>query len=255
MSELIVAAKDINVSGMIKINKTNNDKIVVSESAISEKITCKQKSEIVFNSKEQIIDKIDTVYYGLCFTSLFIGVDMFDNKHYDENDDNFKTVYIPGINSVYEKPAGVVCYHSDNEWLFKCLVIECICNDQIVPLTYTNIDENKLYSVVRSDGTIQKCSLGSNKSLSINQDKIVIVNYFNKNIDEKVIPGLYTELCKGVDIKKFNSANNIILKINLPYFNDDELNTEDNITKDTMIHYNEKLKNTEKIIQKILCYE
>ena len=109
--------------------------------------------------------------------------------------------------------------------------------------------------VVRSDGTIQKCSLGNNKSLRINDDKIVIVNYFSKNINEEVITSLYAELCKGVDIKKFNSANNLEVKFTLPYFNDDELDTENILIKDTMNYYNEKLKQIEKTLKKILCYE
>ena len=132
-----------------------------------------------------------------------------------------------------------------------------MCNDKIIPLIYTNIDEDKLYKVERSNGTIQTCSLGENKGISINSNtnKLVIVNYFNKNDNEKVIPRMYTELYKGVDITKFLKTNNLDIKVSLPYFTEDELNIENTIIKDTMIFYNQKLLEFEKIIKTFICYE
>ena len=244
MAHIQVTDENQHLSGGIKVVKDNNkdNNIVVAESAISQFITQRENLPLTFMSKDSIIDKIQSVYYSLGFSSRFIGMDMFDNRVYSETDPEFKNKYLDGINSVYEYPHGIIMYHSNNEIFYRFLIIEFMCNDCIIPLKFTNISDDNTYKVERSDKTIQSCVLGNNRGFTVTDEKCVIVNFFSKDPTDELNPDFLTDLQKGVDLKKFIKINNLDFKVNFPYFSKDECeNSKNPFINEAMLHYNKRL--------------
>lgn len=243
---LIVNNDQKHISGEIKIQK-NNGKVNVIESATSQFITNRIK-DYSLNSLEEIKECIESVLAGMCFTSRFIGKDMFTGEVYNENDKDLISIYLNGIQAIYDIPGGIIIYHKDNQYLFDCLVIEFMFQDNIIPFCYTNISEDKIYQVKRSDGSVQNCSIKNNGGLVIHEDKVRISTYFYEDTTLEMLPGYSGDLVKGVNVNDFVKLNNIELSLNLPYFTKEQIDGSSDLQKQLFNYYNSKLdKLTEKI--------
>ena len=90
----------------------------------------------------------------------------------------------------------MVMYHKDNEYLFICSVIQLMIDDNLIPIRYTNLSEEKIYKVKRSSGDIQDCVLINNTSITTDENgDMRILNSFQELEDYKanieIVPGLY----------------------------------------------------------------
>ena len=98
--ESSIYLKDNHFSGEIKVKKDKNNEIHVVESNLS-KIISGRQNYIVLDSKSNILSKIKSVIFSMCFTSRYMGTDMYDNKVYEYDDEDFKTEYLWGIQNMY----------------------------------------------------------------------------------------------------------------------------------------------------------
>ena len=241
-----------NLAGEIIIEKTPTDEIIVKQSNISKIIAQRSNDVINFNSYEEILQQIKSVIFSMCFTSRFVGMDMYDNKKYNEYDPDFNTIYIYGIQNIYDVPAGIVYYHKSNELLFQCTNIEFMISEFIIPFKFTNIPSNKIYLVKRSNGDIQDTCLLKNGGIFLRDDILRITNNFSSSKDEKLNPGILNDFQKAVYLDEFLKLNDLIFKVNLPYFSEKVINKEIPIIQDLLHYYNTKLKDFSSKLEKYI---
>ena len=79
-ASLIVSDK--NIAGKIIIEKDSEENIIVNRSNLSNIISGITPTELKFNSLNEVIEKINQILYGMCFTSRYCGMDMYTNKFY-----------------------------------------------------------------------------------------------------------------------------------------------------------------------------
>jgi hypothetical protein len=241
-----------NLAGEIILEKKPNNKIMVGHSNISNIIAQRSTDVINFTSYEQIIEKIQSIIFSMCFTSRYIGMDMYDNKKYNEYEKDFKNIYIYGIQNIYDVPAGIVFYHESNELLFQCTNIEFMISEFIIPFNFTNIPANKIYLVKRSNGDIQDTCLLKNGGIFLKDDILRITNNFSSSKDEKLNPGILNDFQKAVYLDEFLKLNDLIFKVNLPYFSEKVINREIPIIQDLLNYYNTKLKEFSSKLEKYI---
>jgi len=241
-----------NLAGKINLEKKPNNKIIVAHSNISNIITKSPNDVINFYSYEEIIEKIQSIISSMCFTSRYVGMDMYDNKIYNNYDTDFKQIYIYGIQNVYDVPAGDVFYHTSNELLFQCTNIEFMITQFIIPFKFTNISTKKIYLVKRSSGDIQDTCLLENGGIFLKDDILRITNNFSSSKYDKLNPGVLNDFQKAVFLDNFLKLNELKLEINLPYFSKNVINNESPIIQDLLFHYNEKLKDLSKKLDKYI---
>jgi len=248
--EASIYLKDNHISGEIKVIKDKNHEIHVAESSIS-KLISGRHNNIILDSKEIIIENINSVLFSMCFSSRYIRTDMYDNKKYD-TDDDFKTEYLWGIQNMYNIPAGAVFYHNSNKLLFDCTNIEFMMTYDIISFKYTNIDKTKIYKVKRSNGDIQPCILINNGGLFIKDDELRIINTFNKDKNIELESPYLGEYQKGITINDFIELNNINIEITIPFFSDIIIESVEPLMKEVLMYYNDKLNNYK---EKLIKYE
>lgn len=231
-----------NLAGEIILEKKPNNDIMVAHSNISNIIANRHNEVINFSSYKEIIEKIQSIIFSMCFTSRYVGMDMFDNKMYNNYDKDFKQVYIYGIQNMYDVPAGILFYHISNELLFQCTNIEFMISEFIIPFNFTNISTKNIYLVKRASGDIQDTCLLKNGGIFLKDDILRITNNFSSNKDEKIDPGILNDFQKAVYLDDFLELNNLKLEINLPYFSEKVINKEIPIIQDLLHYYNTKLK-------------
>ena len=237
IKSIIVSNK--NIVGEIILEKQNNEIIIKESNSI--KIIRDTKNEISeFNSITEIINKIKGIISSMCFSSRFIGLDMYTNKTYEDNDPNFYTKYIYGIESIYYVPRGIVFYHNSNDILFECTNIEFMLSENIISFNYTNLDINKTYLIKRSSGDIQDAKILNNGGIFLKKDKFKIQANFDIKDDTK---NIFTEHQKSIELDDFLELNNIKLEIDIPYFTESNINSKkDAQIKELLIYYNNKMK-------------
>lgn len=236
-----------NLAGEIILEKNPTDEIIVKQSNIS-KIIAKRSNDVInFNSYEEIIHQIKSVIFSMCFTSRFMGMDMYDNKIYNEYHLDFKTIYIYGIQNIYDVPAGIVYYHKSNELLFQCTNIEFMITNKIVSFNYTNI-KNKIYLVKRSDGSLQDTCIIPNGGLYLKNDSLRINHNFSSEPSEKLNPGVLNDYQKSVHVTEFCEINDIKIDVKLPYFNESVIDSQEPYMKEVLIYYNTKLSRFSKFL-------
>jgi hypothetical protein len=241
-----------NLAGEIILEKKPNNEIMIGQSNISNIIAQRPNDIINFTSYEKIIEKIQSIIFSMCFTSRYVGMDMYDNKKYNTYGKDFKTIYIYGIQNIYDVPAGIVYYHESNELLFQCTNIEFMISEFIIPFNFTNIPSNKLYLVKRSNGDVQNTCLLKNGGIFLKDDIFRITNNFSSSKDEKLNPGMLNDFQKAVHLDEFLELNNLELKVNLPYFSENVINREMPIIQDLLHYYNTKLKKFSSNIDKYI---
>ena len=249
-ASLYVSDESKHLGGQIIVQKTDG-KVTVSESNISKMLTGKVEPVGPKDTLEGLIESIEDVVAQMCFTSRFIGVDMFTKEKYPENSEDLVSNYMDGIQSIYEIPAGLVIYHKSNEHLYTCSVIELMIQDKIIPFTYTNICEEKIYKVRRSNGEIQDCVLINNGAITTNSgnNELYILNSFCDYEDYEagveIHPGCYSSLRKSVRISEFQKINSFKIEIKLPYFSEKDILEATPLNKELFYYYNKKLKEIE----------
>ena len=179
-------------------------------------------------------------------------MDMYDNKKYNEYDPEFKTIYIYGIQNIYDVPAGIVYYHNSNELLFQCTNIEFMISEWIIPFKFTNIKVKQIYLVKRANGDIQDTCIFTNGGIFLKDEILRITNNFSSNKDEKLNPAILNDFQKAVHLDEFLELNNLELEINLPYFNEKIISSEIPIIQDLLRYYNTKLKEFSSNIEKYI---
>ena len=237
MHNASIIIKDKYLVGEILIKKDNN-KIDVIESNIS-KVISGRRNIITLNTVQKILDQIKCVLSGMCFTSRFIGTDMYDNIIYD--DIELKNEYIYGIQTIYYIPAGIVFYHMKNRLLFECTNIEFMINESIISFKFTDIDITKKYLIKRTNGDIQDAILVFNGGLLIHNDRIKIINSFNTNKDHELIYPYLGDLQKSIYLDDFLNINELTITISLPYFELSVIESCNDNLKAVLIYYNNKL--------------
>ena len=206
----IVISQD-HIAGEIILEKDHDNSIIVKESNISSIIRNNKPRLIEYTDYMEIVNKIKQIVGSMCFSSRYSGMDMYDNKYYDNYDPNFTSNYILGIESLYNKPNGDVFYHIYNTILFECTNIEFIMMENIISFKYTNIDKNKIYLIKRSNGDIQNTCIINNGGIFFDKGVLKIQNEFASNKDD------INDLKKTIDLESFLELNNIKLEIHLPY--------------------------------------
>ena len=249
MSKASIIITDNYLAGEIIVEKDKNNNIHVGESNIS-KIISGRRNTIVLDSCQTIIDQIKSVLIGMCFTSRFMGTDMYDNCIYSDYDVEFKSQYLYGIQNRYNIPAGIVFYHNKNRVLFDCTNIEFMINESIISFKFTDLDIKKKYTVKRSNGDIQDAILIFNGGLFIKDERIKIINTFNTNKDDVLMSPYLGDLQKGIDLIDFLTINNLNITITLPFFDDDDIQSSNNIVKEVLLYYNDKLVDFKQQIEK-----
>ena len=239
-SESFYVSKD-NICGKVIVEKNENNDIIVNESLISKIISGRPVIEEKFNSSKEIIDKIKDILIGMCFTSRYMGMDMYTNKLYEDNSKEFYNKYIYGIHNIYNVPAGIVMFHKSSELLFQCTNIEFMVSQNIIPFKYTNIKQ-KIYLVKRTNGDIQNACILYNGGLFFKKDTLYISNNFASNKHEILHPKAFNEYEKSLPLHDFLDLNNLKLEITLPYFDNSIINSQSNILKGVLNYYNDKLK-------------
>ena len=252
-ASLFISDNSKHLGGEIQIKKTSEG-VTIRESNISRIISGRESKSPQFDSLENAIRAIKDVLGEMCFTSRFLGKDMFTKKTYSEDSDVIVSKYIYGIQSLYEFPCGLVMYHEDNEHLFICSVIELMLQDNLIPLIYTNISDEKIYKVKRSNGDIQDCILINNTSITSDSNgEMFILNSFQEYEDylekKDILPGIYCALRKLVRLNTFLETNNMKLSLNLPYFTTEEIESSEPLKKQLLEYYNQKLTEFEKNIR------
>tara|TARA_B110000285_G_C15042651_1_gene572627 strand:+ start:604 stop:1356 length:753 start_codon:yes stop_codon:yes gene_type:complete len=233
----IVISQD-HIAGEIILEKDHDNSIIIKESNISSIIRNNKPRLIEYTDYMEIVNKIKQIVGSMCFSSRYSGMDMYDNKYYDNYDPNFTSNYILGIESLYNKPNGDVFYHIYNTILFECTNIEFIMMENIISFKYTNIDINKIYLIKRSSGDIQNTCIINNGGIFFDKGVLKIQNEFASNKDD------INDLKKTIDLESFLELNNIKLEIHLPYFTENIIdNYKDNILIQLLLlYYNDKLK-------------
>ena len=239
-SESFYVSKD-NLCGQVIVEKNDNNDIIVKESLISKLIAGRPRNEEIFNSSQEIINKIKDILVGMCFTSRYMGMDMYTNKIYEEKSPDFYNKYIYGIHNIYSLPAGIVMFHKSSDILFKCTNIEFMIEYNIIPFKYTNIYQ-KIYLIKRSSGEVQNACILNNGGIYFKNNILYISNNFSSNKHEILHPKVLNEFQKAVLLKDFLELNNIKLEITLPYFDNDTINSQTNILQEVLHYYNDKLK-------------
>jgi hypothetical protein len=245
MSASLIVESDYLV-GKIKLEKQDG-KVIVGESNISKVITNRDNDVIIFNNSQEVISKIKETLICVGFTSRYVGKDMYDNKLYDYRDDDFKEIYIYGIQDKYDIPAGVVMFYKSNQLLFDCTNIEFMINEKIISFKYTNI-KNKIYLVKRSDGSLQDTCIIHNGGLYLKNDSLRITHNFSSEPEEKLNPGVLNDYQKSVHVTEFCDVNDIKIEVKLPYFSDSVIDLEEEHMKEVLIYYNTKLRHFSKFI-------
>ena len=231
-----------NLAGEIVLEKNSDNEIMIGHSNISRIMSKRPNDVIIFSDYKEIVDKIKNIIYSMCFTSRFVGMDMYDNKIYNSYHKDFKHKYIYGIQNLYDLPGGIVFYHSSNELLFECTNIEFMISHFIIPFCFTNISNKRIYLVKRSDGNIQDTCILKNGGIFLKDDILRITNNFSSSKDEKLNPDILNDFQKAVQLDKFLKLNNLNLEVKLPYFSDKKINNEIPMIQDLLCYYNEKLK-------------
>ena len=246
-ASLYVSDESKHLGGQIIVQKTDG-KVTVSESNISKMLTGKVDLPSHHTTLEGLIESIEDVVAQMCFTSRFIGVDMFTKQKYPERSEDLISNYMDGIQSIYEIPAGLVIYHISNNHLYTCSVIELMIQDNIIPFTFTNICDESIYKVKRSDGRVQDCALINNAAITTNSNnnELYILNSFCEYEDYEegmeVHPGCYSSLRKSVKLSQFQELNNFQTEIKLPYFSEKDILEATPLNKELFYYYNRKLK-------------
>jgi hypothetical protein len=230
-----------NLVGEIILEKKPNNKIMVGHSNISNIIAQRPNEVIMFSSYEEIIEKIQSIIFSMCFTSRYVGMDMYDNKKYNEYDTDFNTIYIYGIQNIYDVPAGIVYYHKSNELLFQCTNIEFMISNWIIPFKFTNIKVKQIYLVKRANGEIQDTCIFTNGGIFLKDGIVRLINNFSSNKNDKLNPAILNDFQKAVYLDKFLELNDLKLEINLPFFSENDINKEIPIIQDLLNYYNTKL--------------
>ena len=249
-ASLYVSDNSKHLGGEIKVEKTNG-KVTVSESNISKMITGKVETPEHHGSLEALIESVEDVVSQMCFTSRYIGQDMFTKQKYAEDSDELISKYMDGIHAIYDHPAGLVLYHESNWHLYNCSVIELMLQDKIIPFTYTNICHEKVYKVKRSDGSIQDSVLINNGAITTNSKnhELYILNSFCEYEDYEegmeVHPGCYSSLRKSVKLREFQEINSFQTEIKLPYFSEKDISEATPLNKELFYYYNKKLNEFE----------
>ena len=244
---LTVSDSAKHLGGQILVKKTDG-KVTVSESNISKILTGKVDTPVHHTTLDKLIESVEDVVAQMCFTSRYIGVDMFTKEKYSENSEELISRYMDGIRSIYEEPAGLVIYHESSEHLYTCSVIELMMQDKIIPYTYTNICEEKIYKVKRSNGDVQDSVLINNGAITTNSNnnKLYILNSFCNYEDYKagmeVHPGCSSALIKSVKLSEFQEINEFKTEIKLPYFSEKDICEATPLNKELFYYYNKKLK-------------
>jgi hypothetical protein len=241
MNKASIYLSENNLAGEIILTKNPDNNITVAHSNVSNLIAKRTNEVIKFTSYKEIIEKIQSIIFSMCFTSRYLGMDMYDNKLYNTYDKDFKNVYIYGIQIIYDLPAGIIYYHNSNELLFQCTNIEFMIREFIIPFNFTNISTKQIYLVKRSNGDTQDTCLLKNGGIFLKEDILRITNNFSSNKDEKINPSILNDFQKVVYLDTFLELNELKLEINLPYFSESVINTEIPIIQDLLHHYNEKL--------------
>jgi len=249
MSKASIIITDKYLAGEIIVEKDKHNNIQVSESNIS-KIISGRRNTLVLDSCQKIISQIKSVLIGLCFTSRFMGTDMYDNCIYSDYDDEFKSQYLYGIQNKYNIPAGVIFYHIKNKVLFDCTNIEFMINECIISFKFTDLDITKKYIVKRSNGDIQDCILVFNGGLFIKDDRLKIINTFNTNKEDELMSPYLGDLQKGIDLIDFLTINNLNITITLPLFEDSYIQSSNNVIKELLLYYNNNLLYFKQTIEK-----
>ena len=239
-ASLIVSDK--NIAGKIIIEKDSEENIIVNRSNLSNIISGITPTELKFNSLNEVIEKINQILYGMCFTSRYCGMDMYTNKYYNVKDGDFYNKYVYGIQQIYNIPGGIVMFHKSTELLFQCTNIEFMITENIIPFQYTNIDNYKTYLVKRTSGEIQNACILNNGGLFLKNNNFMISNNFSSRKDEILIPKAINDFQKAVLLDDFLTLNDINLEIKMPYFKSDIINSSSNLISEILIYYNKKLK-------------
>tara|TARA_B110001469_G_C9619801_1_gene308785 strand:+ start:481 stop:1263 length:783 start_codon:yes stop_codon:yes gene_type:complete len=240
MSKASIIIADKYLAGEIIVDKDKHNNIHVAESNIS-KIISGRRNTIVLDSCQSILSQIKSVLIGMCFTSRFIGTDMYDNCIYSDYDVEFKSQYLYGIQNIYNIPAGIVFYHTKNKLLFDCTNIEFMINESIISFKFTDLDIKKKYTVKRSNGDTQDAILIFNGGVSIKDDRLKIINTFNTNKEDELMSPYLGDLQKGIDLIDFLNINNLNITITLPFFDDDDIQSSNSTVKEVLLYYNDKL--------------
>jgi len=248
MPKASIIITDNYLAGEIIVEKDKHNNIQVAESNIS-KIISGRRNTLVLDSCQKIINQIKSVLIGMCFTSRFMGTDMYDNIIYND-DPELKSEYLYGIQNRYNIPAGIILYHIKNKVLFDCTNIEFMINESIISFKFTDLDIKKKYIVKRSNGDIQDCILIFNGGVFIKDERLKIINTFNTNKDDDLMSPYLGDLQKGIDLIDFLNLNNLIITINLPFFDTKIIDTCDSVMRGVLIYYNDKLLDFKQKIEK-----
>ena len=256
---LTVSDNSKHLGGQILVQKTDG-KVTVSESNISKMLTGKVDIPVQCTSLVKLIESVEDVVSQMCFTSRYIGVDMFTKEKYPEDSEELISRYMDGIRAIYEEPAGLVIYHESSEHLYTCSVIELMIQDKIIPFTFTNISDEKVYKVKRSNGDIQDSVLINNGAITTNSNnnELYILNSFCNYEDYEagmeVHPGCSSALIKSVKLSEFQEINKFKTEIKLPYFSEKDICEATTLNKELFYYYNKKLNEIENKLKKSYDY-
>ena len=234
------------VGGFIATKRGNE--IHTATSNITDNLLKLERERPEFNNLERILDQIYYVIMKTNFTSKFADMDEFSEIIYNENNENIVGKRIRGCDSIVRLPAGTVLFHNKNQILFDCLEIQYYIDHKIFPLSMTNLDNQILYDIHRSDGSIHKSIIDKQHSIrySPSKEDFIIGQHFNTDKSDPEI-GSYPDLIKHVYLNMFATNNNInTININIPYLNPskynlDECDISNELLEELINHYNNEI--------------
>ena len=175
-----------------------------------------------------ILDTFDIVTSRLMFTSKFSNTDEFSGTLYTDEDDIIWR-QVKGCGNLFRYPGGMIIYHIKNQLLFDCASLQYYMKNNLLPIHYTDISEDLLYKIARTDGTEHKCIIDNTHSIRMSRERGVYVIGLNFNRD-KNDPAIRTstELIKYVTLPDFMALNEIgKIKFTIPYIDETVYNLDE----------------------------
>lgn len=238
---------DNNLVGGFIASKRGNE-IHTATSNITDHILKLEKDRPEFNNLQSILDQIYYIIMKTNFTSKFANRDEFSEISYSEDNDNIVGKRITGCDSIVRLPAGMVLFHKKNQILFDCLEIQYFIDHKIIPISMTNLDNQILYDIHRSDDSIHKSIIDKQHSIrySTSKEDFIIGQHFNTDKSDPKIDG-FPDLIKHVYLSIFATYNNInTINIKIPYLNPakynlDECDISNNLLEELINYYNTEI--------------
>jgi hypothetical protein len=171
------------------------------------------------DSISAILNTFDIVTARIVFTSKFSNTDEFSGTLYT-GDDDIVWGQVKGCGNVIRRPGGTIVYHKKNQLLFDCACLHYCMNTNLLPVCYTDISDDLLYKIARTDGTVHKCIVDKTHSIRIIEGMYVIGLIFNQDKSDPAIRG-NTDLIKHVTLPEFMALNEIEkIKITIPHIDE-----------------------------------